>query len=406
MPTIRIHPTEHRGFWRVGLWACFLGSSWTWVIGMLWPVLLVRDYGPAGWFVFAIPNVVGAAAMGWMLSSPEASRRVLERHLGAALRFSDVTIAYHVFAVVWIYTRLMGWGGPLAVAAAALVITAGGLQRRAVVLVGAALVTAASLAMFVAWLILAGPTWAQAAPPRLTQVDLALLMPAMAAGFLLCPYLDLTFHRARQATEPAAGRWAFLLGFGGVFLVMIAFSLFYSGALEGVMGRGPAPVLPRRWLIVLSVHLVLQAAFTIAVHLREVIRHGGHAAAHRTASLAVAAVALAWWAHAQPVRDFHGLSVGEAVYRGFLLIYGLIFPAYVWLCMLPSRSRIPPHIARLMLVVAILIALPMAYQGFLAGRAMWVPLALAVLAAARVVLVWIFPPASSSGGPSSLQSPP
>ena len=26
-------------------WACFLGCSWTWVIGMLLPILLVRDFG-------------------------------------------------------------------------------------------------------------------------------------------------------------------------------------------------------------------------------------------------------------------------------------------------------------------------------------------------------------------------
>src|SRR4051812_22981962 len=43
------------------LWAIFLGVSWTWVIGMFLPVLLVRDYGLLGWVVFAIPNVIGAA---------------------------------------------------------------------------------------------------------------------------------------------------------------------------------------------------------------------------------------------------------------------------------------------------------------------------------------------------------
>ena len=31
---------------------------------MFLPILLIRDFGPAAWFVFAIPNVVGAAVMG------------------------------------------------------------------------------------------------------------------------------------------------------------------------------------------------------------------------------------------------------------------------------------------------------------------------------------------------------
>jgi hypothetical protein len=46
-------------------WANYLGMSWTWCIGMFLPVLLVRDYGIGAWWIFAIPNVVGAAAMGW-----------------------------------------------------------------------------------------------------------------------------------------------------------------------------------------------------------------------------------------------------------------------------------------------------------------------------------------------------
>ncbi|MBV8780683.1 MAG: hypothetical protein JO353_04735, partial [Phycisphaerae bacterium] len=58
-------PAPH-GHW-LG-WAIFLGVSWTWCIGMYLPVLLVRDYGFWGWVVFAIPNVVGAAAMGWTIT--------------------------------------------------------------------------------------------------------------------------------------------------------------------------------------------------------------------------------------------------------------------------------------------------------------------------------------------------
>jgi len=58
-----------------------------------------------------------------------------------------------------------------------------------------------------------------------------LIAPVCLFGFLLCPYLDLTFHRARQATAPRAGAIAFALGFAGPFLLMIVFTLWYARLL-------------------------------------------------------------------------------------------------------------------------------------------------------------------------------
>src|SRR3954467_2802578 len=68
-------------------WALFLGVSWTWCIGMFLPVLLVRGYRMWGWVVFAIPNVVGAAMMGWVLREPSASERLAWAHRGAGVFF-------------------------------------------------------------------------------------------------------------------------------------------------------------------------------------------------------------------------------------------------------------------------------------------------------------------------------
>src|SRR6187397_1723561 len=92
-------------------WAAFLACSWTWCIGMFLPVLLVRDYGGWGWIVFAVPNVIGAAAMGWILRSGEISRRIVENHRVACLSFSAVTILFHVLFTGWVIQRL---AGPLA----------------------------------------------------------------------------------------------------------------------------------------------------------------------------------------------------------------------------------------------------------------------------------------------------
>ncbi|MEO6436421.1 MAG: hypothetical protein ABIP55_11780, partial [Tepidisphaeraceae bacterium] len=83
-------------------WAIFLATSWTWCIGMFLPVLLVRDYGIWGWVVFAIPNVLGAAAMGWTVRDAEASRTLVAAHQTACSWFSLVTLAFHVFFVIWL----------------------------------------------------------------------------------------------------------------------------------------------------------------------------------------------------------------------------------------------------------------------------------------------------------------
>src|SRR3954469_1337029 len=82
--------------------ATFLASSWTWVIGMFLPVLLVREYGVWAWVIFAIPNCIGAAAMGWTRRTPTQSRDMVVAHAAACRVFSLVTIAFHVFVVGWI----------------------------------------------------------------------------------------------------------------------------------------------------------------------------------------------------------------------------------------------------------------------------------------------------------------
>jgi hypothetical protein len=90
------------------VWGMYLGISWTWVIGMFLPVLLVRDYGPLAWWIFAIPNCIGAAAMGWVLRNADDSAAYVRRHAGACRWFSLVTIAFHLFFAAWMLPHLVG----------------------------------------------------------------------------------------------------------------------------------------------------------------------------------------------------------------------------------------------------------------------------------------------------------
>ena len=52
-----------------------------------------------GWVVFAVPNVVGAAAMGWVLRDAAASERVTADHPTACAAFSAVTILFQIMFV-------------------------------------------------------------------------------------------------------------------------------------------------------------------------------------------------------------------------------------------------------------------------------------------------------------------
>ena len=121
-------PEETRaGVWSTLGWAVYLGMSWTWCIGMFLPVLLVRDYGVWGWVVFAVPNVVGAAAMGWLLSH-NGSYEILRQHRLAVEGFSVITIAFQLFFLVW----LLGWtsrGNAVAFSVVALLVVLLALWR-------------------------------------------------------------------------------------------------------------------------------------------------------------------------------------------------------------------------------------------------------------------------------------
>src|SRR6266853_1095528 len=82
-------------------WAAYLACSWTWCIGMFLPVLLIRDFGCWGYAAFAVPNVLGAAGMGWVLRRSGSSAAITRRHRSATATFSLVTQAFQIFFLFW-----------------------------------------------------------------------------------------------------------------------------------------------------------------------------------------------------------------------------------------------------------------------------------------------------------------
>jgi hypothetical protein len=340
-------------------WANYLGMSWTWCIGMFLPVLLLRDLGTGGFWVFAIPNVVGAAAMGWVVRDARHSREIIRRHAAACTAFSMVTILFHVFFATWMIRQIAGpqEGAVIGIAFCAFWIL---LQwRRGGGILAAGLTLAISVVV-IGWGIQRRELPYVAIPisnDPARAMNLLWLAPACLFGFGLCPYLDLTFHAARQELNERQARIAFGLGFGLFFALMLAVTAGYSAWLVAAFDRTQYPIMA----LILGTHLIVQSCFTSAAHARQVLDVANRIRVGRFAAFCAAmAIAIGLgMLDRGPEDTYHGLRVGEVVYRGFLGFYALAFPAYVWLCMMaPARS-----VWRVLTVIVI--AAPMFWLAFI-----------------------------------------
>jgi hypothetical protein len=369
-----------QGHWL--LWAIYLAMSWTWCIGMFLPVLLVRDFGIWGWIVFAVPNVIGAAAMGWVLRKQKSSADLVQAHWLATSCFSAVTVSFQFFFAFWMFERAYWLVLCTIVLAATLLPFGSRLGARGFELFIASGVLVVSVVCgLVTW---KGIGTVPAAPvdPPLGAIELFSLAPVIVFGFLLCPYLDLTLNHARRQTSDHAARFAFGFGFGLLFLAMIAFTLVYRQHVPlGFLNVGVNDA--ARWG--LAMYFVVQLAFTSGVHLRETASRSS--LWHASGLLVFGAVVgtLSYWA-ADQGEYLAPTARAEVVYRLYMGFYGLVFPAYVWLCMIPSPWRSPSRRAVLAFAVAVLIAAPFFWLGFIEGRMVWLLPGLAIVLAARVLL--------------------
>ncbi|MFI5377827.1 MAG: hypothetical protein ACHRHE_00855 [Tepidisphaerales bacterium] len=351
-------------------WAVFLGMSWTWCIGMFLPVLLVRDLGISGWLVFAIPNVLGAAAMGFILRRRTQSRRLVRTHQPMLRLFSWVTIAFHIFFIQWFVGARLGIDGAILLLAVASVPLGWVMLRfRGGELALAVIAFLTSLGV-IAFVLVFGrhhtiPAIAPAAGGKAVLGSLELL-PVCLLGFGLCPYLDLTFHRARQHLNYGASRPAFALGFGLFFLAMIVFSLHYAPNLAALL-RGEVSV-PRPWAVAIAVHLLVQSATTILFHFRALWDTQQRRPRGNWPVIVAVLVPLLLAELCGARGPAFGLDCGEIVYRVFMGSYGLIFPAYACTCMIPLSRPGRPGWARVMLfIVAVIGAMPFYFRGFVIG---------------------------------------
>ena len=101
------------------------------------------------------------------------------------------------------------------------------------------------------------------------------------------------------------------------------------------------------------------------------------------------ALALAAGGLAGQMYEWNGQLPGIVVYKVFMSFYGLVFPAYVWLVMIPRAWTSSPHARRRVLLVwafTVGIAAPMYWMGFVQGEEFWLAPAIFIVLAARFTL--------------------
>ncbi|MSR68851.1 MAG: hypothetical protein EXS17_00670 [Phycisphaerales bacterium] len=326
-------------------WGLFCSASWTWCIGMFLPFILLNQFGWPGFLAFFIPNVLGCALFGYVLN-PARAQFVRTRCADLCLWFSLATLLYQAFFAGWMLPPLGAIAVIMGGLAAARFLGDSGWLRFAVI------VTIVS-ALAIDWDGLPSLLELSATGTRPPQ-SLPALVPAIAVGFLACPYLDLTFHRA---LDRSPSRHAFLV-FGVVFaLTLLCVATFFD---RTTMSPRLGNALMMLWAV--------QLFFTIGAHARE----GCTDARPLSRRLLVVWVllvglALGWLTRLAPAPWW---GSGEETYLRLLVLYGLVFPYFLLL-----RLRAVPVWLSVGLIIA---SLPFFELGFMQNRtgALFIPLAL------------------------------
>lgn len=281
---------------------------------MYLPIVLRERYGWWGVVVFAVPNVAGVMLFGWGVRSCGASGAMVDRHRVMMLWFSAITVAFHGWFFGWFWWAEMGvhpgWSIMIGLGMLFFGRVCIGLGDRALVWISG-MVYGVSMTVLVltavnGWGVLTGVMDS----PRVAMWEWAgagrwiFLIPVMCAGFLFCPYFDLTFHRAYQETGGGeAGRMTFVM-FGVFFTIMLGLTAVYS-----VTGFS-------RWIVV---HLLLQGWLTTMLHMREIVK--------RSRSFEGEKARLGRMMRVPFVLVFFAPMV-LIDYRDWFVFYGLVFPIY------------------------------------------------------------------------------
>jgi hypothetical protein len=362
---------------------------------MFLPAILLRDMGWPGFLIFAFPNVIGAAAMGWVIKSRIDSVRFIEKHPTAVWWFSAVTLAFHLFWVLWISSFIRA----VFPIPGSFLLGVVGIGIAFFILQGRALRLGRAPHLAIALLVLSlGVLVATFLSPDVKEANTALLdtaprsfaplwmLPVMIFGFVFCPYLDITFHHARQQLDTQKnGRIGFTIGFVAFFSFMIILTTRYAGVIAGGADGSSFVPMASPWLAAgILTHILCQWIFTVRVHLDRICTIPGARPKHPML-LALVLISGLVGLLAIKLPAYAGLSGGEIVYRSFMSAYGLIFPTYMlYRVVMDRRGR--STISLPAMWIAIVLASPMFWLGFMERQAIWLVPGMGVVTLGAIVI--------------------
>ncbi len=402
--------------------ACYLAASWTWVIGMWLPVNLTTDFGWPAWVVFAVPNVIGATLVGFIHrprrhNAPPPAQSFFETHRSAIHWFSFVTIALQLFFCgVLAREQLTFFSiGPIGGVSASMVgvvtlalVIALLPIRRAMMAAALVLLASVGLAFFAAQAT--GNAQTFVLPPlhgertQTTYLPLIFMAPAIIIGFLTCPHLDATILRIRRDANDPSGLYAFILGFFGFFLLMIMMTLGYAGSMSyaktGLMS------------VYIVGHILLQAAFTMGIHARAMVKGGAFKKcdtithdvrpARRRIAFALFTLTLMpmLGTAAQDMRlpftraDYPS---SRLIYETFMGAYSIVFPAYLWICAMPKTPA--ARLDRKQRLTGFALACAFGLPGLALGAIWHIDWGIPLGVGAIVAMPWLLPKSQAKRAP-------
>jgi hypothetical protein len=347
---------------------------------MFLPVILQKDFGNGAWLFFIICNVVGATAFPFFINSCERSKIFVEAHGAACTLFSVVTIISQLFFIGWVlsYLSIIEISGALLlIGALFLVIRHTGFAAASVVVWGL------SLLVFLAYSISQSDTvMIQKLADQFFAFNSQALyvLPLLAFGFLLCPYLDLTFHKVVQAahTKPEQGnKISFLIGFPLLFAMLMIFSLIYADVVGQIL-LNPRELFVQHTPIIkaLLFYFIMQASFTSMAHWVEMKKY----ISHKQKLIIMCTVMLAMSA-----AFFASIFMNETTYRLFMAFYGIIAPAYLWIIAF-NKKRVAISIVAAGIVLSLLLsAIPLFFPA--PQYYYWYPVAVTVVLITRFISI-------------------
>jgi hypothetical protein len=348
---------------------------------MFLPVILQKDFGNGAWLFFIITNVVGATAFSFFITSADKSKQFVERHKAACVLFSTITIIFQLFFVGWVISYLSiidaMWASIILIALSRIMLKQPNFSVASIVL------WLLSLAVFIYYLIAQPNTDViNKLTDQLTAINpqTFYVLPLLALGFLLCPFLDLTFHRVVQAAhtqEDRGNRISFLVGFPLLFATLMIFSLIYADTAEQLL-LNPRESLAQYSMLIknLLLYFILQACFTGMVHWVEVKKHINQQQAWFLSVSVLTVIVFGFFA---------SIGMKEFTYRLFMSFYGIIAPAYLWIVVFNKR-RVSRNIFMIATLLSLtLSAIPLFFQS--AHYYYCYPIAVAFILAARFLAV-------------------